>query len=404
MILRLALRNIRRQIARTAMTLAAVVIGVMGLILAGGFVEDLFVQLGEAIIHSQTGHIQIYRQGFLSHGTRQPDKYLIANPAKLAARVAQIPEVKQVAARLNFSGLLNNGKRDLAIVGEGIEPDKEAKMGSHLTMLAGRMITNADEHGIMVGQGVAESLGVQPGDSLTLLINTPEGALNTEDFVVRGVFQTFSKDFDARAVRVHLNAAQQLLSTQGSNLLVVMLKKTEDTAAVMAQLAPINSDSGTESSSWRQLSDFYDKSVEMYDRQFGVLMIIIMIMVCLSVTNSVNMSTYERLGEFGTMRALGNTGSNIVHLLFVESVLLGSIGAALGVVLGVIAALLISSIGIPMPPPPNANLGYTALIRVVPSVCAVAFLIGMAATVLASLIPALRVSKIAVVDALRQNV
>jgi putative ABC transport system permease protein len=131
----LALRNIGRQKARTAMTLGAILIGVVGLILTGGFVEDLFVQLGEAIIHSQTGHIQVYRHDFLSKGSRQPDKYIIENPETLARQISAIPEVQQITARLNFSGLLNNGKRDLAIIGEGIEPDKEAAIGSYLQFL-----------------------------------------------------------------------------------------------------------------------------------------------------------------------------------------------------------------------------------------------------------------------------
>jgi putative ABC transport system permease protein len=57
-----------------------------------------------------------------------------------------------------------------------------------------------------------------------------------------------------------------------------------------------------------------------------------------------------------------------------------------------------------MPPPPNSDMGYTAKIRVVPSVVAIAFLIGILATLLASVVPALRVARGSVVDALRQNV
>jgi putative ABC transport system permease protein len=400
----LALRNIGRQKARTAMTLGAILIGVVGLILTGGFVEDLFVQLGEAIIHSQTGHIQVYRHDFLSKGSRQPDKYIIENPETLARQISAIPEVQQITARLNFSGLLNNGKRDLAIIGEGIEPDKEAAIGSYLTISAGRVLTNRDDNGIMLGQGVADSLGLHPGDAVTLLMNTADGAVNTQEFVITGVFQSFSKDFDARAVRVHLHAAQQLFASSGSNLLVVMLRKTEDTARVMTKMSQVLQGSGTSASSWRQISDFYDKSVDMYQRQFGVLQGIILIMVLLSVANSVNMSTYERLGEFGTMRALGNRSSDVVNLLLVESIVLGLVGATAGTLLGIVAALAISAVGIPMPPPPNATVGYTALIRVAPLTVLTAFVVGVVATVLASILPAYRVSRVEVVDALRQNV
>jgi hypothetical protein len=65
-------------------------------------------------------------------------------------------------------------------------------------------------------------------------------------------------------------------------------------------------DQGFELVSWQELSDFYDKTLKLYDRQFGVLWLIILLMVLLSVTNSVNMSLFERTREFGTLLALGD--------------------------------------------------------------------------------------------------
>lgn len=118
MLIKLALRNIFRQRIRSVITLIAIVFGVVGLILSGGFVKDIFVQLGEAIIQSETGHVQVFREGFREKGSRQPDRYLIDEPASVADRIASSPQVREVASRLSFSGLLNNGKRDLAIIGE----------------------------------------------------------------------------------------------------------------------------------------------------------------------------------------------------------------------------------------------------------------------------------------------
>ena len=66
-------------------------------------------------------------------------------------------------------------------------------------------------------------------------------------------------------------------------------------------------------------------------------------------------------------------------------------------------ALIISAIGIPMPPPPNANLGYTAHIQIIPSVLLMSCAIGFGATVLAAILPARHVSRTQVVEALRQN-
>jgi putative ABC transport system permease protein len=236
------------------------------------------------------------------------------------------------------------------------------------------------------------------------LLSTGEGALNTLDFDVVGVFQSFSQDYDARTVKITLHAAQELLDTRGANVLVVALRRTEDTAGVAVILRERSVWRDMEAKTWEELNAFYRSTVQLYDRQFGVLQVIILLMVLLGVVNAVNMSVFERVGEFGTMRALGNRGQHVFALVAAEGVLLGLIGAVIGVALGMLLAWGISAVGIPMPPPPNSNLGYTARIRLVPAVVASAFIIGLVAVVLASLLPGLRVARIPIADALRQNV
>jgi len=403
---KLALRNIFRQKMQTMMTLAAIVSGVAGIILAGGWVNDIYVQLGEALIHSQSGHLQIYRQGYFASGTRSPEKYLIDNADQLSQQIATSVGVKKFytgMARLNFSGLLNNGRSDLPIIGEGVQPEKEAELGSSVVITAGRQLADSDDFGILLGQGVARALKLSPGDHITLLANTLDGALNSLDFEVIGIFQSFSNDYDARAVKIPLPAAQELIGTQGVNALVILLNETQDTDQVARQLASTLDVARLEIKTWVELNDFYEKTVELYKGQFGVLQIIILIMVLLSVANSVNMSIFERVGEFGTMMALGNRSNQVFLLIMQENLLLGLIGSGLGVGIGILLAMLISTIGIPMPPPPNADLGYTARIQIVPVVLLIAFSIGCIATVLAALLPAGQVSRVPVVEALRQN-
>ena len=161
---------------------------------------------------------------------------------------------------------------------------------------------------------------------------------------------------------------------------------------------------GFEVWAWQQLNDFYEKTVSLYGRQFGVLRLIILLMVLLSVANSVNMSLFERVAEFGTMRALGDRRALVVRLVLTETFVLGLIGSAIAVVIGAALATGVSAVGIPMPPPPNADLGYTARIELVPGIVLGAFVIGVVATTLAGIPAALRVVRIPVVDALRQAI
>ena len=401
--LKLALRNVLRHKTRTGMTLAAIVTGVAALVLSGGFVRDIFAQLAEAVVHSQYGHVQLARAGYFREGSRRPDEFVLANPESLKSRVASVAGVVDAMGRLSFAGLLNNGRTDLAVIGEGIEPGREAKLGSYVIIAAGRQLADGDAFGALLGQGVAQSLKLVPGDRATLVVSTPEGAMNTLDLEVVGVFQSFSKEYDARAVKIPLAAAQELLGTRGANVLVVSLARTSDTARVATALEASLGPEKIEVKKWNELSDFYDKTVELYQRQFGVLRFIVLAMVLLSVANSVNMSVFERVGEFGTMRALGNRGSGVFRLIVTESAVLGAAGGLLGIVVGIVLAIVISKIGIPMPPPPNSELAYMARIRVEAADLGTAFMVGFAATLLASILPALRVSRMDVVHALRAN-
>ncbi|HZR03366.1 MAG TPA: hypothetical protein VFA81_09370, partial [Burkholderiales bacterium] len=91
------------------------------------------------------------------------------------------------------------------------------------------------------------------------------------------------------------------------------------------------------------------------------------------------------------------------QIVMLENVVLGVLGGVMGVAVGTLLALVISSLGIPMPPPPNADLSYIALIRVTSSALVGAFAIGLLATLLAAVRPAVKVSRMQIVDALREN-
>jgi putative ABC transport system permease protein len=247
----------------------------------------------------------------------------------------------------------------------------------------------------------AFKLGV--GDSVNLVLSTREGAMSTLDFKIVGIFRSLSKEYDARAVRIPLPAAQELTATSGVNAVVVLLADTDSTARARgdleARLPP-----GYEVKTWQELADFYNSTAALYERQFGVLQGIILVMLLLSVANSVNMTLHERTPEFGIMRALGRTGGDVFRLAVLETALLGAIGAALGIAVGAALAAVISLIGIPMPPPSNSESGFTAAIQIVPITLAAAFALGVFASIGAALLPARHLARIPVVEVLRRGV
>jgi len=401
MLVQLAARNLLRHQVRTATALAAIAFGATAIILAGGFVHDLYFQLGEALIHSQSGHLQVGQPAVFAQGSRTPEKHRIVSPEKVKQQLAQVPGVTHTMARLSFAGLLNNGRVDVPILGEGIEPGPEAELAKSISILSGRMLTAEDRSGILVGEGLARTLQLKPGDPVMAVSSTLDGAMNTGDFSVTGVFRSFSKDYDERAVRLPLAAAQELLATADANLIVVLLDRTSRSTEAAREAERLLAGSGLAVKRWDEINDFYASTVALYDRQFAVLRLIMLFMVLLGVANAVNMSVFERMSEFGTMRALGSRSGFVVALVLTECLLLGVVGALVGVLAGALLAGVISLIGIPMPPPPNSNAGYTAQILLSPEILWQAFAIAAVAAPLSGLVPGLRARRVAIVDALR---
>jgi len=396
----MAWRNVTRQYARTATALGAVSLGVAAIVIAGGFVHDVYEQFGEAIIHSQYGHIQIYRKGYAAKGTQRPLDYLIDPRAPMLNRVKQFEGVVSVLARLRFVGTASAGGADLPIVAEGVQPDLENRLGTFVHLLEGRLLRAGERETVIVGDGLAKALRVHPGMVLTLNVVSREGALNSLEFVTVGIFRSHSKEFDARAVRLPIESARDLLGSSGQNEIVVELRDTRATEITAAEALAALGPEDYEVRTWRELADFYGKTIQLFDRQFGFLQGLLLLLIALSVSSTINASTFERLPEFGTMIALGDTRRDVSQLIVTECVILGILGSVIGVCAGIALALSISAIGIEMPPPPNTEVGYVARIQIVPVVLLAGVFVGSVAATLGGLAPAMKIARTSPVEAL----
>ena len=399
----LALRMILRQKRRSGLGVGAVAFGVVALLLSAGFIEWIFKDMRESTIRSFLGHIQVVRTGFLDAGTADPFSFLLPDNAPERTRLESWPGVKVVSPRLRLTGLISVGESTVSFVGEGVIPDKEETLSASLTITAGTPLSAEDPTGIIVGQGLAENLGVKPGEKVVLLANTKSGGVNAVEARVRGIFTTVSKFYDDSALRVPLPVAQQLLRTTGAHTWVVLLNDTASTDATLGALRSEITANGLELVPWHALADFYKKTVALFSKQVWVVTVIIGIIIVLSISNTLMMSVLERTGEIGTSMALGVTRATIMRRFVMEGVVLGILGGAIGAMVGIILAYAISAVGIPMPPPPGMSRGYLGEILITWPLVFNAMSLAVLTTLAASLYPAWKASRLAVVDALRHN-
>ncbi|MEJ2553417.1 MAG: FtsX-like permease family protein [Gammaproteobacteria bacterium] len=388
------------------MAFSVVTFGLVALLLAGGFIEWIYSAGRESAIESQLGHIQITRPGYFERGFAEPFAFLMPEHTPVMDRVARLPEVKMITPRLAFSGLISHKDHTISFLGEGVVPKTEAQVSRWLAMMRGAQLASADDKGVILGAGLAANLGAGVGDRVVLMVTKLNGGFGAVEVTVRGVFRTPSKSYDDYALRVPLAVAQRLLNVSGVHTWVVLLKNTAQTDAVLHYLQakfPRDSSGPFEFTPWYKLSDFYNKTVALFSRQMNVLRAMIAIIVVLSISNSMIANVFERTGEIGTLLALGYRRRRIVGLFMGEGLLLGVLGGILGVVVGWLAAQIISAVGIPMPPSPGMAFGFDAKILLTPMLVVGGFLLIVVTTVAASLYPAWRASRLVIVDALRYN-
>ena len=405
LLFKIALRNIFRNKRRTGLTLTAIVCGSVALILFGGFIQANYLGLRESTINSRLGHIQIFKAGYDEEHAQAPEKFLISPQTvqQIGTILNETSGIEIVSSRLEFSGLLSNGSISAAVIGIGGEIEKEAEMSAGLTLIEGDTLFEEDVDKVQIGKGLAIALHANPGDVLTLLSTTAEGAINAVDVIVAGIFESFSKEYDERAMRMNLQHTQFLLDNEGVTNIVVLLDETARTDAVAKQLSTQFEQQGlqVEIKSWSELATFYHAVVDLYDGLFGFLQLIVMVIVFLGIANTMAMTVIERTAEIGTIRALGTPKRGVVVLFILEGMLLGIGGGVIGILLGMVAAKLITAGQFMMPPPPGSSRGFPIIIQIVPSILAISFLLALGASLLSSIYPALKAAQLKIVDALR---
>jgi putative ABC transport system permease protein len=401
--LSLAWRNVARQRRRSAVAVAAVAFGVVALVIAGGFIDWLLTALRESTINAQIGHIQVMRPGYREDGVADPFRYLLPQQSAAQKAISGMPEVRVIGARLSFSGLVSHDESTLSFIADGVEPDQERLLSTALNITQGEQLADDDPLGIIIGRGLAANLDVQVGDTVVLMATTASGAFNAVECRVRGLFATAAKAYDDAALRVPISTARKLLKVAGSHTWVVRLQRTEQTEKLVSALRARHDGKSLEFVPWNDLADYYNKTVTLLMRQFGVIKVIIGIIIVLSISNTLMMNVMERRGEIGTAMALGFRRSNIQRQFLIEGAVLGLLGGAIGAVLGAVLSALISWIGIPMPPPPGMEAGYTAEIMNSWRLTADAVVLAFGTTAIAGLYPSRKASRMNIVDALRVN-
>lgn len=404
---KMAWRNIWRNTRRSLLTISAICFACIILIFMLSFQLGSYETMINASVKISTGHLQVQARGYQG---KKSMRLVVSHPGEIGAICKKIPAIDAYTFRANAFSLVSSGQRSRGILVTGIDPEKEARVSTIKALIRqGRYLEQSDTNQAIVGNLLAKSLRVKPGDELTILGQGRHGSIAATVVIVKGIFSSGIDAFDRSAIQMPLkyfqavynmgDAVHEVIISAKSLEKVSRIKKT-----IQKDIDGIGRGDGLVVLDWMELMPGLLQGIEM-DLGSGTIMYLILILVvAFSILNTFLMSVFERTREFGMLLAIGTTPGRLIKLLLIESMSLTMVGVVFGIIFGSLITLYFQSHGIDMSSAGEFMKQYGIPGRLYPRLSLVSALVGPAAvflvTFLAALFPAFKIRKLKPVEAM----
>jgi ABC-type lipoprotein release transport system permease subunit len=404
MYFQMAWRNVWRNPRRTIVILVAVIIGVWSMILLGALMRGIAVGMINNGIATLTGHIQIHHKGYR-------DDPSIENSITDSAFVDKVlsdrlPSDAQWTRRVRVNAIANNARHSSGVTLVGIEPREEAKVsfiGSAVS--SGQYLAPKDTNGILVGEALLKKFETKIGRKLVLMAQDVEQDIASRAFRITGVFRSEMEATEKQFVFVSRSAAQQMLKLgDGISEISILLSDGYDNRAAYDNLTSVLPPEDFEIHNWRELLPFQTAYLRILDGFMWFWFLVVFVAMGFGIVNTTLMAVFERMREFGLMKALGMKPWWILRAVLVESFLLLICGMIIGNSLGLLSIYAFSGTGIDLSAL-AAGAEYAGMSRIIyPALALKDFLVAnltvLLLGLLVSLYPAIKASRFTPVQAL----
>lgn len=398
----IAIRNLLKNRYRTFISVLMISGALVGVTLFRGYVLRTLEVIQTTIVNGQFGHLQIAKPEYWSQEFKNKKDTLLTDYGALVEKVKAIPNVTAVSPRMKFYGLLSTENISDSAMVIGIDPKQEKDFAVGLSILSGKVFA-AGEKRIMIGSSLAKRLRVKPGDEVTLVTTTLDHVVNAMDFTVAGVFATGAEEFDSVAAFAHIDDTQKVMNSTAVDVLKVSINSMDALDSVKGAIEREYGKLNLETRTWYQISDLFRKVESFYNTQTGLMFSILVFIVLLGITNTVSMSLNERIGEIGTLRALGQSRGSLLNQFMLESVYLCMGALGIGAIACYTITRLVNAAGI-VTEIPGASVPVAVEVGFYPNVvlafCVALFIIVNFFTA----ILVFRFIRIKIVEALRYNI
>jgi putative ABC transport system permease protein len=355
-------------------------------------------------VRYRSGHVQIHGRGYDEIARKFPLSITVPHTEQALAWLRANPKVRMASPRIRFFCNLSRGEEMLQAVGIAIVPEQE-EIASLLpeTIRLGRYLRSGDA-GILVPERVAKLLRVKTGDTVRLKARNRFDVSNIVDAQVTGIIRPPFNSLDQTVFFLPLALAQELLAMDGlATEVAVIARNGNDADAILAEIRAQFAAMPVEVFDWRHYEPALVADIFIDTRFLAFFFGILLLISIFIMNNSMSMTVFERMREFGTMRALGMSKDTLLSLVSAESVLIGAAGSVAGCFIGALLCWYFGAYGIP------TDVGELSSIPVSPRFYPISrpveyvgcLALGALCGWLGGLWAALRARRLAVVDVLR---
>lgn len=330
-ILRIAWRNLGRNVRRTLLALGAIGVAQVAVLLVVGLMNGWQDSILTSLTGPFVGHAQIHAVGWREE--QSPDLAVDRLEERLAA-VRAAPGVSAALPRIYAPALVAREIDGHAAVVVGLDVARESERGGMLESLP--IEGRPHDRVALVGADLARQTGIQVGDELAVVGQGADGSMANDLLTVGGILASPVELVNRVGIVVALETAQEIfvMPDMASEITVLGSGSIDEAGALAARLSALPLLEGLETLPWTELAPEVASFRGVAGMYGVVVMCITFVAAAAGVANTMLMATFERRRELAMLLSLGITPLRLVLMIVTEALILGILGVIAGSVLG----------------------------------------------------------------------
>ncbi len=340
-ILKMAWRNLWRHSRRTVVTVAAMTLALLVLILYTGLIEGYLQNMEGNILDLEVGDVQAHAGDYLN----RPSIYTrIEEPEAVLDSLES--QGYRATARLLGGGLVAARESSAGASFRGVDVERDALVSKiHQHVSQGEWLDASAPKGVVLGRRLAQTLDVKTGDELVFLSQAADGSMANDLFEVRGVLMGVGDATDRAGVFLTAEAFREFFAlSNGAHQII--LRRTGDQELDDVALAVQTAGAELDVKTWRELMPTMASLIDSTRSMIQIVFYVVYVVIAILVLNAMLMAVFERIREFGVMKAVGVSPGTVLRIILVEAALQTGIAILIGLALSVPGLWYLTNIGI----------------------------------------------------------